>query len=83
MQNQIKLHLFEKHIIPAFPNSPANGSDTNPNQMLKVIMLIIKPHTKHMANRSRLGQISNIENKPPNHFAEGQSINILTPTSWA
>jgi hypothetical protein len=36
-------------------------------------MLITKPRTKHMANRYRLGQISSIENKPPNHFC-GRAI---------
>jgi hypothetical protein len=36
-------------------------------------MLIIKPRTKHMANRSRLDQISSIENNPPNHFG-GRAI---------
>jgi hypothetical protein len=68
MQNQIKLHLFEYYIILAFPNSPVNDSDTNPNQLLKVFMLIIKPITKYMANRSKLAQISSIENKSPNHL---------------
>jgi hypothetical protein len=48
MQNRIKLRLFENYIIPAFPNSSANGSDTNPNQGLIVFTLIIKPRTEHM-----------------------------------
>jgi hypothetical protein len=37
MQNRIKLRLFENYIIPAFPNSSANGSDANPNQGLTVL----------------------------------------------
>jgi hypothetical protein len=69
----MKLRLFENYIIPAYPNSPANGSDTNPNQGLTVFMLIIKPRTKHMVNRSRLSRNSNIENNPPNHFS-GRAI---------
>jgi hypothetical protein len=69
----MKLRLLKNYIIPAFPNSPANGSDTNPDQELIIFMLIIKPCTKHMANRSRLGQISSIENNPPNHFC-GRAI---------
>jgi hypothetical protein len=73
LQKRIKLHLFKNYIIPAFPNSPANGSDTNLDQGLIVFILIIKPHTKYMANRSRLGQISSIENNPPNHFC-GRAI---------
>jgi hypothetical protein len=73
MQKRIKLHLFKNNIIPAFPNSPANGSGTNLDQRLIEFMLIIKPRTKHMANRSRLGQISSIENNHPNHFC-GRAI---------
>jgi hypothetical protein len=73
LQNRIKLRLFENYIIPAFPNCPANGSDTKPYQGLTVLMLIIKPRTKRMANRSRLGQISSIVNNPPNHFC-GRAI---------
>jgi hypothetical protein len=69
----MKLHFLKNYIIPAFPNGPANGSNTNPNQGLIVFKLIIKPHTNHMANRSRLGQISSIENNPPNHFC-GRAI---------
>jgi hypothetical protein len=49
----MKLRLFENYIILEFPNSPANGSDTNLNKGLTVFMLIIKPRTKHMHNRSK------------------------------
>jgi hypothetical protein len=73
LQKRIKLRLFENYIIPAFPNRPANGNDTNPNKGLIVFMLIIKPRTKHKANGSRLGQISSIENNSPNHFC-GRAI---------
>jgi hypothetical protein len=68
MHDRVSFHFVKNNIIPASPDSPAKGSHPNPDQAFDPLMLIHKPGTKHMADRSRLVQTSSKEDNPPHHF---------------
>jgi hypothetical protein len=71
VQDRVSSHFIKDNIIPASPDSPTHGSHTHPDQTLSHLMPIVKPSTKHMVYRSRLGQICSKEDNLPNHFSKG------------
>jgi hypothetical protein len=52
LHNKVRFEFIKNNIIPASPDSPANDDNPNPDQTSHPLILIAKPSTKYMVNRS-------------------------------
>jgi hypothetical protein len=70
IHKRVSFDIVKISVIPAAPDGPAHGSNLNPDHISKLFILITKPCTKHIVNRSRWSSTSSKENNPPNHLGE-------------